>query len=296
MELRHLRYFVALAENLSFTRAASQVHVSQPTLSHQIKQLETELGRRLFTRKNRQIALTPDGEAFLPHAAAALQELDTAVLGLRSEAPRPIDVVRIGAPSTLAVSIVPDALALLLATDPGAQVKVEEMPSNRDIVQRLLDESLDVGLLYPPVSEKALVVEPLYEEQAVLFVRSDHRLARHRKVRLVQLDGEKIIVPLANDYRELLEGLLQSVGAKPRVVVELVGFSSVPRLVQKAGLAAIVAQTAVAAGEGFRTIPIERPLPLRTAAMCFKRGRRRSAAVGAFASAVRQVAAQRRRR
>jgi LysR family cyn operon transcriptional activator len=296
MELRHIRYFVALAETLSFTRAAWQMHVSQPTLSHQIRRLEEELGKALVTRRNRRVALTAEGEAFLSHAVAVLSEIDSALVDISTPRRKSAGHVHVGALSTLSVSVVPDSLAILFEANPGVSVRIEEISSVKEIERRLIEETLDIGLVYPPLSGHGLVVETLYEEQAVLFVRKDHKLARRRKIRLLDLHRQGVILPLGSEYRQLLEGLLRSVGAQPEVVVELVGFGTVPRLVEKTGLAAIVAENAVTTGEAFRAIPIERPLPVRVPSMCFKRERIQSPAVTALTGAIRQLAMQRRRR
>ena len=296
MELRHIRYFVALAETLSFTKAAWQMHVSQPTLSHQIAQLESELGKHLVTRGSRRIALTAEGEAFLSRSRAALAEIDSAVLEVSRPRRNTSGHVRIGAPSTLSVSVVPDSLSILFGSNPGISVRIEEIATVSEIERRLMEETLDVGLAYLPVSGNGLVVEALYEEQAVLFVRKDHKLARRKKIRLLDLHRQGVILPLGTEYRQMLEGLLSSVGAQPEVVIELVGFGTVPRLVEKTGLAAIVAENAVSTGDAFRAIPIDRPLPVRVPSMCFKRERVQPEAVIALAAAIRHLATLRRRR
>jgi len=295
MELRHIRYFVALAETLSFTKAAWQMHVSQPTLSHQIRQLEEEVGKSLVTRKDRRVALTPEGEAFLTHCAAVLAEINSALLEISKPRRSTTGHVRIGAPPTLSVSVVPDSLAILFESNPGISACIEEISTFDEIKRRLIEETLDIGLAYPPLSGHELTIETLYDEQAVLFVRKDHRLARRRKIRLVDLHRQGVILPLGTDYRQLLEGLLRNVGAQPEVVIELVGFGTVPRLVEKTGLAAIVAEHAISSGDAFRAIPIERPLPVRVPSMCFKRDRVQPSSVIAMASAIRRLAAQRRR-
>ena len=296
MELRHIRYFVALAESLSFTKAAWQMHVSQPTLSHQIKQLEEELGKKLVSRKDRRITLTAEGEAFLSHSVAVLAEIDSALVDISTPRRKSSGRVTIGALATLSVSVVPDSLAILFESHPGISVCIEEISSVAEIERRLMEESLDIGLVYPPLSGHGLAIETLYEEQAVLFVRRDHKLARRKKIRLLDLHRQGVILPLGTEYRQLLEGLLRSVGAQPDVVVELVGFGTVPKLVEKTGLAAIVAENAVSSGEAFRAIPIERPLPIRVPTMCSKRDRVQPAAVVAMETAIRQLAAHRRRR
>src|ERR1700740_1207953 len=111
MELRHLRYFVALAEYLSFTRAAERVHVTQSTLSHQIRQLEEEIGHALFDRIGRRVLLTDAGETFLGYAAKALREVDQGLGELKRSAGELSGEVRIGATHTFNIGFVPECLA-----------------------------------------------------------------------------------------------------------------------------------------------------------------------------------------
>src|SRR5689334_7639659 len=130
MELRHLRYFVALADCLSFTRAADRVHVTQSTLSHQIRQLEDEVGRPLFERVGKRVVLTDAGELFQSYAMRALKEVDQGV-GLLREASVPITgALRIGATHTFNIRLIPDCLATFLARFPTVKVMVEELEAD----------------------------------------------------------------------------------------------------------------------------------------------------------------------
>src|SRR5947209_18759935 len=116
MELRHLRYFVSLAETLSFTRAAERVHVTQSTLSHQIRQLEDEIGRPLFERIGKRVLLTEAGETFLGYAAKALREVDQG-MGELLRAPDELSgELRIGTTGTFNMSFVPECLAAFMQT------------------------------------------------------------------------------------------------------------------------------------------------------------------------------------
>src|SRR4030095_11983121 len=114
MELRHLRYFVALAECLSFTRAAERVHVTQSTLSHQIRQLEEEVGRMLFERIGKRVVMTEAGERFIEHATRALREVDHGLGALKESSQDLAGEVRVGATHTFNLGFIPECAALFL--------------------------------------------------------------------------------------------------------------------------------------------------------------------------------------
>src|SRR3954470_12796842 len=147
MELRHLRYFVALAECLSFTRAAERAHVTQSTLSHQIRQLEDELGHAMFDRVGKRVMLTEAGETFLGYASKALREVDHGLSDLMRAGDQVTGEVRIGATGTFNIGFVPECLSLFLKRNPTAKVTVDELAADV-IAQRLVDSSLDVGIAY----------------------------------------------------------------------------------------------------------------------------------------------------
>ena len=169
MELRHLRYFVALAECLSFTRAAERVHVTQSTLSHQIRQLEEELGHPLFDRIGKRVMLTEAGETFLGYASRALREVDHGLSDLMRAGDELSGEVRIGATGTFNIGFVPECLAMFLERNPTVKVMVDELAADA-IAQRLIDASLDVGIAYQPSDPTHLWFEPLYTEEMVLVV------------------------------------------------------------------------------------------------------------------------------
>ena len=149
MELRHLRYFVALAEHLSFTRAARQTHITQSTLSHQIRQLEDQVGQRLFDRVGKRVFLTEAGQNLLPRVLRALGELDE---GLRALSPQDQVLtgwLRIAATHTFNVNLVPACLTEFLTRNPSMRVVVEELAASV-IEERLLAGALDLGISYRP--------------------------------------------------------------------------------------------------------------------------------------------------
>src|ERR1700704_6020814 len=144
MELRHLRYFVALAEYLSFTRAAERVHVTQSTLSHQIRQLEEEIGQPLFERIGKKVVTTEAGELLRGFAARALREVDQGVALLKPGAGNLTGRVRIGATHTFNIGLIPECVALFLARHPTVRIRVEELAADQ-IGARLHAGELDTG-------------------------------------------------------------------------------------------------------------------------------------------------------
>jgi LysR family transcriptional regulator, cyn operon transcriptional activator len=164
MELRHLRYFVAVAERLSFTQAADTVHVTQSTLSHQIKQLEDQLGQRLFERVGKRVLLTEGGSIFLAHASSALREVDNGVRTLRQVAGQLKGEVRIGAGQSFCIRFIPECVASFLVTHPTMRIVVEEL-SAAQIDSRLRADEIDLAVAYRPTDTTDLSFEPLYNEK-----------------------------------------------------------------------------------------------------------------------------------
>lgn len=290
MELRHLRYFVTLAECLSFTRAAERVHVTQSTLSHQIRQLEDEVGLLLFDRIGKRVVLTEAGENFLGYASKALREVDDGLSHLKRAGDELSGEVRIGATGTFNISFVPECLAGFLQRNPTVKVTVEELAA--DVIgQRLIDASLDVGIAYPPADPTHLWFEPLYTEEMVLVVAPSHPLAQRRRVRMVELHRQPLVMlPQAFATRTLLDECFHACGAEPVVVAEMNTIAPMVGIVARTQLAAIVSAHAVSPREDVRVLPLESPTPVRTPGMLWKRDAKQSAAVRSFAASIRKLA------
>jgi LysR family cyn operon transcriptional activator len=290
VELRHLRYFVALAECLSFTRAAERVHVTQSTLSHQIKQLEDELGRELFERIGKRVVLTEAGETFLAHASKALLEVDHGLSELKRAADELSGEVHIGATGSFNVGFIPECLAIFLKRNPTVKVTVEELSA--DVIgQRLIDGTLDMGVAYEPADPTHLWFEPLYTEEMVLVVSPRHPLAQRKRVRMVELHRQNLVMlPHSFATRDLLDECFKSCGAEPVVVAEMNTIAPMIGLVARTQLATIVSSLAITGGEDVRTIPLESPTPMRTPGILWKRDAKQPAAVRSFAAAMRKVA------
>lgn len=291
MELRHLRYFVALADCLSFTRAAERVHVTQSTLSHQIRQLEEELGQTLFERIGKKVVTTEAGELFFGFASRALREVDQGIAMLKPGAGGLTGKVRVGATHTFNIGLIPECVALFLARHPTVQVRVDELSAD-EIGTRLHAGELDLGIAYRPNGPTDLWFEPLYNEEMVLVVGDSHPLAGRKRIRMVELHQQRLV--LMSDYfatRTLLEECFKASGAEPVVVAEMSTIAPMLGLVQRTQVGSIVATNAIPAGmSGLKLIPLESPTPVRTPGILWRLGGQQPAPVQSFAVILRKTA------
>jgi LysR family cyn operon transcriptional activator len=284
-----LRYFAALAERLSFTRAAEQVHVTQSTLSHQIRQLEDRLGQRLFERVGKTVLLTEAGEALLPSVKRALREIDDGVRALQGGGRVLTGQLRIASSHSFNINLVPTCLAVFLERHPSVRVVVEELAASA-IEQRLRDGAVDLGIAYRPADLEQLSFEALYEEQLVLAVRPQHPWAGRKRVRMVELHQQPVLV-LTPEFttRRLLDGWLRSAGAEPTILAEMNAWAPILGLIRRMDAAAIVSEQAVALDSGLVTIPLENPTPIRVPGLLLRRGVEPSAETKSFVGVLREA-------
>ncbi|HVZ42603.1 MAG TPA: LysR substrate-binding domain-containing protein [Ramlibacter sp.] len=290
MELRHLRYFVTLAECLHFTHAAERMHVTQSTLSHQIRQLEDELGHALFDRIGRRVTLTAAGDSFLGYAAKALREVDEGIGELKRAPDELTGELRIAATHTFNLGFIPECLASFMQRYPKVKASVSELSADA-ITDGLVAGRLDVGVGYDPGSGHELWFEPLYTEEMVLIVRHDHPLAHRGRVRMVDLHHLSM-VQLSREFatRALLDECFRSCGAEPLVAAEMNTVAPMIGLVSRTKLAAIVSSRAVAGRHDVVVLPLESPTPVRTPGILWKRGVKHSMEVRSFANDLRKIA------
>ena len=290
MELRHLRYFDTLAETLNFTRAAERLHVTQSTLSHQIRQLEEELGMVLFDRSHKKVALTEAGELLRSHLVPALQQIDRGLQALSHPAEAITSELRIAATHSFNTRLVPLCVSAFLAYHPHVQVRVEEL-SAEQIAKRLSSGHLDLGVSYKPDNRPDLWFEPLYNEELRLCVAATHPLAKRRRVRMIELHHcRMVLLPQQFSTRGLLDECFEAAGAQPLVVAELNSIAPMIELIRQTDLAGIIAETAVTPSPDLRVVPIEDPTPIRTPGLLWKKGANRSPMVKHMASVIRRAA------
>lgn len=220
MELRHLRYFIAVAEEQHFTRAAQRLHMAQPPLSQAIRQLESELGVQLLQRSTRSVALTPAGQAYLERARDILDELGDASEHARRVAAGAVGRLVIGCVGSATYSLLPQLSRGLARELPGVDFAFRGELLVPDQVAALRSGAIDVALLRPPVTDLGLTVEPLRKDRLVVALPEAHSLASKDRVRLKQLANTDLIVHSADRRSVMYDvvlGLLHDAGVESHI-------------------------------------------------------------------------------
>jgi len=216
MELRHLRYFVTVADLLNFTKAAATLRVAQPSLGRQIHDLEDELGVALLKRNSRFVRLTAAGEAFLSEARALLQQSEKAAQTVRAFATGERGEIHIGYAPSLTVEVLPQALRAFEQQCPRVRVTLHDL-SVSEMIQGLNERRLDIALIARPSNKqlRGLVFAELRTYPVCLAVHGKHSLAQAKYVSLAQIEQERLIVYARAEYPDYHEWL-QEVFKKAR--------------------------------------------------------------------------------
>ena len=193
MELRHLRYFVAVAEELHFRRAAERLHVAQPAVSEQVRKLEEELGVRLFDRTHRSVSLTDAGSALLREARRVLEQAESARQAARSARGRTGSMLRIGYVAASLPASVPRTLQALTSALPSLEISLEP-GAGLELVDQVRAGKLDAAVVSLPTPAHGLRITDLGEQRAVAVFRVGHDHAVKPSVRLEQIAPQRIIV------------------------------------------------------------------------------------------------------
>jgi DNA-binding transcriptional LysR family regulator len=292
MELRHLRYFVAVADELNFRRAAARLGISQPPLSQQIRRLEDELGVVLFRRTRRRVELTAAGRALLEESRPLLERFEQLPALVARAATGETGTLTLGFVASSSYAVLPAILHTFRAERPGVEVRLRELSSARQLAA-LASRSIDVGLLRPPVPDGTIATEPLVAEPFVAALPHDHPLTRKRAIRVRELAAEPFVLfppALGGGFSELVLQLCAEGAFTPRVEQEADELQTIVNL--------------VAAGVGVSLVPAAltelrrpgvsyRPLlgtRVRLELLVARRADDDSALTGRFASIARAVA------
>ncbi len=220
MLLRHLSYFIAVAEHRGFTRAAAALHVSQPALSQQIRQLEAMLEVQLFDRSGRYIRLTDAGEIWLEYARRALRDLEEGRRALHDAEDLQRGKLRIAMTPTFTTYMLGPLVENYYRRYPGVKLLIQEMNQER-MEMMLLKDELDVGIAFDDSRSPDIVVQPLLTETLALVVSRTHPLARENALRLQALDAQPLIL-LSSEFatREQIDRYCRRHRLEPDVQME----------------------------------------------------------------------------
>jgi DNA-binding transcriptional LysR family regulator len=296
VELRHLRYFVAVAEMENVSRAALKLHVSQPALSRQIRDLEDEIGFSLLKRTAKSVRLTDAGRSFLDNARALLQNADDAVTKARALASAEPTELHVGYSPMPTAEILPKTLRAFQRAMPTVHVKLHDW-SNKDILDGIRDGRLQLGLIVPPTKASALHdvrYEELFHERVCVAVAPEHPFARRRAIPIAEVAAEPLIGLTREDYPnfyDYLSIIFSKVKQKPRVVEEHDSMSGIMSAVEAGTGVAIATDFGYSFGNRVKFLHITpEPKPISVGITALKG--RLSPAAAKFWECAKEVAAR----
>lgn len=290
MLLRHLRYLLAVADHGGFTRAAEALHVSQPTLSQQIRQLEETLGVALFDRTSRTVKATDAGEAYIECARRVLVELEAGKRALHDVKDLSRGNLRLAMTPTFMAYLVGPLVRDFAARYPGIHLQIFEL-SMDDIEAGLADDSLDIAIAFTPVRHPDLECIPAFTETLGVMVGREHPLYDSRGVLtssdLAQLD----FALLAPDFitRLSIDEYFRQLGITPQVRIEVNSVSTLLEVVRHASMATMLPEAIATEDRALRRLSVEHDAPQRGAALLRRRNNYHSAAAVAFMSLVLEL-------
>lgn len=272
MELRHLRYFVAVAEELHFGRAAHRLNVSQPPLSRQIQELEAEIGAPLFARHYHRVALTSAGDVYLKQAKRILELVESARQDAVATARGRAGHLRLGQGTHLPPGYLPRVLAALQRMAPRVTVDLCESATPR-VLEAVREESIDAGFVLTPSATRGLIVKPLFHERLLIALSDNHRFARTRLRSLVELSDENFVLCRRYadpGYRDLIDGICGQAGFMPRVVQAVEHKQTVLDLVARGLGVSIVPESSAERSRGVRFQAFPGAAPVVTTAVVWR--------------------------
>ncbi|MFE5290076.1 transcriptional regulator CynR [Nocardia sp. NPDC056611] len=279
-ELRHLRYLLAVAEHGNFTRAAEDLHLSQPTLSQQIRQLERLVGVPLLDRTGRSVRLTDAGAVYAEHARRALRELTAADRAVHDVEDLARGTLRLAVTPTFTPYLVGPLIAEFRAGHPGITLEVSEN-AQEAMESAILADDIDLGIAFLGTTSPGVEATPLFEEDLSLVV-GEHSAARS-PLPIAGL-GDAELALLSRDFatRGHIDDYLRAHAVTPRIAVQANAVQSVIEIVRRTALATVLPPAIAAAYPGLRAIDLDPPMPTRTVALLRRDQAYRTAATRAF--------------
>ncbi|ALG83961.1 transcriptional regulator CynR [Gordonia phthalatica] len=290
MELRHIRYLLAVADHGNFTRAAESLHISQPTLSQQIKQFERHLGVELLDRSGRTVTLTDAGAAYAHHARLALRDLDAGSRAVHDVLDLSRGHVRVAMTPTFSAYLVGPLISRFRRDYPNITLALHETTQDR-IEADLMADRIDVGIAFEHPHLPGIRAASLYTETLSLVAGPGHRLTGAASPTPVAALKDEPLTLLSSDFatRTHIDAHFVEHGATPVVAIEVNSISALLDVTRGSDLATVLPDLATDAHDDLTCLPLSPPLPDREVELLVRDGGYRSSAARAFTTALRSV-------
>ncbi len=291
MIARQVRYFLAVAEHRSFTKAAEVLHVSQPALSQQVKLIEENLGVQLFDRSGRTTRLTDYGEVYLQYVRRASHEFREAACAIHDVADLSRGTLRVAVTPTFTTYLLGPLIEAFHSRYPNIFLSVREISQDR-MEDLLLSDEIDVGIAFSSSTAHDLDLDPLLVETLALVVSRDHALARETSIGLETLSGESMVL-LSAEFatRDQINQFCRQHAIQPHVRIEANSISAVIEIVRRTRLSTLLPATIAFAHQDLIAIALDPARLQRTSVLMQRKDAYRSAAVKIFVALAKQVAA-----
>ncbi len=282
MLLRHLNYFLAVAQYQSFTRAAHALHVSQPALSQQIRQLEDQLGAQLFDRNGRSVRLTDAGEVYLRYARQALQDLEEGRRAIHDVSDLSRGSLRVAVAPTFTSYLIGPLVEAFHRRYPNVRLVMQEMLQER-VETQLVEDELDIGIAFEKPTSSAVEFQPLLVETLALVVGRTHALSERRSIDRDTLMRESLVL-LTPEFatRGQIERHCRQHDLDLQVLMESNSLNAVIEIVRRTGLATLLPAAIAGNSEYLVAVGLDPAPPQRRAILMQRKGAYQSAAMRAF--------------
>ncbi|WP_323165932.1 transcriptional regulator CynR [Pseudomonas bubulae] len=292
MLARHIKYFLAVAQHHSFTKAAAALHVSQPALSQQVRQLEESLSAQLFDRSGRTTRLTDAGEVYLRYARRASQELEEGKRAIHDVGDLSRGALRVALTPTFTTYLVGPLVEAFHSRYPNITLNLREI-AQEQMEELLLADELDVGIAFEDGHSQDIETQPLLIEVLALVVGERHPLAGQSAIDLDALSAESLIL-LSEEFatREQIDRYCRQHNITPRVKMEANVIGAVIEVVRRTTLSTLLPATVALAHQGLFAIELSPQRLHRTAVLMQRKGAYQTSAARAFIELATDIAAQ----
>lgn len=288
IKYRQLQYFLAVADSLHFSKAAERLFVTQPTLSHQLAELESQIGTNLFDRTGGSVRLTQAGEIFRKYAKQSIDAMEEGCAALAELEGLQRGELCLGVTQSFNRRLMPPIIGDFRRRYPAVRLHIQTLTAAQ-IERQLAEGTVHLGIAFAPAKMEETEVEAILAEHLVLVVRRDHPLALSKEVTWAELAGHPLVL-LSRGYstRQMIDGYFAGANVEPNVACETDTIDLMFGLAVASDLAAVLPESAVETTADLAVLSIAEPVPMRTSALMWPRHRHRTQAAQAFATIVKE--------